>query len=219
MQFPISHAREMGISHLAQRARWEIAISHKAPLGNVQLPYAKDPTVGCNRSDLPQKHECLNFRLCKACWKKQGSPFIEAGHTCGECEKPFWATRGILFRLGVCRPCFDRLRNQTLRDCYERLELEWGPTWQHNAVFLGNLDYQLVAKDVHGFVHNLLFDGRALNHYLFSVKCRRGGHWAHYWAQGGSVEVVLGQVGSKGSHEGPLWRLRLAQMVANLRSH
>ena len=138
--------------------------------------------LGCNRSDLPQKHECLKFRLCRACWKKQGSPFIEAGHTCGECEKPFWATRGILFRLGVCRPCFDRLRNQTLRDCYGGLELEWGLTWQHNAVFLGNLDYQLVAKDVHGFVHNLLFDGRALNHYLFSVKCRRGGHWAHHWA-------------------------------------
>ena len=120
---------------------------------------------GCG-SDLPQKHECLKFGLCRTCWRKRGSPFIQAGNTCGECEKPFWATRGIPSRLGVCKPCFDRLRNQTVSDYYGGLEPELGPTWQHNSVFLGNLEYQILPTEVQQYVHDLLFGGTDL--------CQRG---------------------------------------------
>ena len=94
----------------------------------------------------------------------------------------FGATRGIPSRLGVCKPCFARLRNQTVSDYYGGLEPELGPTWQHNSVFLGNLEYQILPTEVQQYVHDLLFGGTGLNHYLFTVKCRRGGPWAHHWA-------------------------------------
>ena len=69
-----------------------------------------------------------------------------------------------------------------MSDYYGGLEPELGPTWQHNSVFLGNLEYQILPTEVQQYVHDLLFGGTGLNHYLFTVKCRRGGPWAHHWA-------------------------------------